>query len=346
MKRRLFSTFALSVLLLNTAVFATGDTRNGSGKRRAANDLVALLPASDGVATIDVKRAVSDAMPRILGANQKMLGHVNAMMVELRSKTGIDIKRFDSAAAGIGFRATETKKLEMEPVMIARGDVDAWTLLNSARTASKQTVREEQIAGQTVYVISPKDIADNGGTVGAAAKVTGAVDGLDGDMAVTALDKNTIVFGTIARVRQTLERQTTVSPDIVELLSNSETSVMTFALRTPGGMRSLLPLENDEIGTMVDSIRYMAGSMDMTASGASMSVMARMQQPQAAQKMSETLDGLRVLGKAFLGNAKRADQRIYARLIDNTKIGLRGNDVTLDLAIAQADIDTLIGGIK
>jgi hypothetical protein len=50
-----------------------------------------------------------------------------------------------------------------------------------------------------------------------------------------------------------------------------------------------------------------------------------------------------MLGKAFLGNAKGADKQVYARLIENVKFTALGNEVSMNLAIAQTDIDFLVG---
>ena len=45
----------------------------------------------------------------------------------------------------------------------------------------------------------------------------------------------------------------------------------------------------------------------------------------------------------FMGSSKRADQQVYARLIDNVKFASKGNEVSMSLAIAQTDVDFLIG---
>ncbi|MGH9820451.1 MAG: hypothetical protein ACRD43_09815, partial [Pyrinomonadaceae bacterium] len=65
-----------------------------------------------------------------------------------------------------------------------------------------------------------------------------------------------------------------------------------------------------------------------------------------AQSLLDTLQGLQVIGKAFLGGAKGQDKEVYARMIDNAKFARVVNEVTFDLAVPQSDIDILIGGIK
>ena len=111
-------------------------------------------------------------------------------------------------------------------------------------------------------------------------------------------------------------------------------------------MFKMLPLDNDELGKNIDSIQYLAGSVDVGSIGTSLQMMARTKKPEQAVGLKDTLEGLQIIGGAIFGNSKRADQKIYGRLIKNAKIEARGNDVMLDLLVPQADIDALIAGIK
>ena len=55
MQHRFFAAIATTVLLFQTVGLAATDTRRAKTKNRAAR-LVAMLPASDGVAVFDAKR--------------------------------------------------------------------------------------------------------------------------------------------------------------------------------------------------------------------------------------------------------------------------------------------------
>ena len=43
-----------------------------------------------------------------------------------------------------------------------------------------------------------------------------------------------------------------------------------------------------------------------------------------------------------LGSSKRADQQLYARLIENLALSKAETDVSMELQIPQADIDALM----
>jgi hypothetical protein len=350
MKTRLLSLAAIAVLLLNVVGFAVADTPRALAKKRQVTRLVSLLPASDGVAVFDSKRFLTDALPRILSANQPMLGQILQKIDEMQTRTGIDLRKFDQVAVGVAVKQISAKETDLEPVVIATGDVDAAALAAGARLAGKDTYREEKIGDRTVYVFIPKAAAQKTGTPVTNSKIAGMVDkalsGFTKEIAVTTLDRNTLVIGTLGRVRSTVEAKTRVAPDVIGLLSVKETSVASFAFKAPGGMSQILPLDNDALGINVDAISYLSGSLDVGSLGTSLHALARTKKAEQALELKDTLDVLTQFGRLAFRNTKRPDQQVYARMIRDAKFEVRGTDLTLDLLVAQSDIDVLIGGMK
>ncbi|MBX3299925.1 MAG: hypothetical protein KF736_10740 [Acidobacteria bacterium] len=348
MRSKAFSLIAIGVLLANVAVLGA-DNKRRPASVRASNQLIRLLPASDAVVTIDSKRFFNTALPTLLAKNQRMLAEIMVKMNQFENQTGIDLRRFDSVVAGLAAVGTPDKNFSVDPVVIARGEIPAAGLVGVAKLASDGKYREERVGDRVVYVFSTTDAAAKAkasGTGSLGSTIEGIVDGISKEMAVTQLDGTTVAFGSLARVRQTIEGQTSVGADIVGLLSQKASSVVTFAVRSPSGMSAVLPLDDDELGKNIDAIRYMSGTMDVTAAGASVYVMARTVEPQQAQSLSETLEGLKILGKVFLGRSKREDQRRYARLIESIKVAQAGTDVSLDVTIPKADIDAMASELK
>jgi len=347
MRTKFIAFIAAGLLLLNSVAFAAVDTRTA---KRQASRLVGLLPASDAVITFDAKRALDGALPKVFQANQPMYNEIMAKIAEAEAKTGIDLRKFEQVAVGVSYVKRSATETDYEPVAIASGDINAGALLAIAKLASNGTYRTETISGRTVYVFSTKDIAVNASPVKVTnSKVAGtvgkAMDSLVKDVAVTAYDRNTLVIGSIERVKETLDGKTHVGSDLTSLLPTGNT-VASFAARAPEGLTKLLPLDNDEFGANIQSIQYVAGSFDVNAVGADLEVLARTKKADQAQSLKDTLDGLQMLGKAFLGASKSPDKQVYARMVKNLKLDIRGNDVTLSLVVPQADIDTLIAGIK
>jgi len=347
MKRKLLAILTLSVFVLNAAAFPIADTRPRNVVTTA--EIVSLLPASDGVAVIDVKRFLSTALPQMLSGNQQMLAEVTKGLEDAKAKTGIDFRQFDLVAAGITATKVKEKEYDFDSVIIARGKISSGALIAAAKLAANGKYREEKVGEKTVYIFEPKQIADqhlpqSSGKV--AELIKKAVGRFSKETAVTAIDATTLAFGSPARVKETIAGTSKVGADVSSLLNKTTSSVMTFAAKVPDGMSAFLPLENDELGKNIDSIKYLYGSMDVVGTTTTLQATARTLHADQAASLKDTLDGLQMLGKAFLGNAKGADKQVYARLIENVKFASKGNEVSMDLAIAQPDIDFLVGLLK
>lgn len=349
MKKRFLALFTAGVLLSNLSGIALADTKR-SKQRRDTGNLVSLLPASDAVAVMDVKRFFGDALPRILASNQPILGEITAKLDEIQSKSGLDLRKFDQIAIGLKMNQVSAKEIDFDPVAIVRGDVSAGALVSVAKLASDGTYREEKVGERTIYIFTPKKVAAKtvakAGNPGIAGAIERTMSVPSKELALTAYDSSTLVVGTPARVRETLAAKTFVAAEILSLLPVTVSPILSFAARTPTGMTNYLPLANDELGKNLNSIRYVAGSMDVAEGSASLHVMARTLKAEQAQGLLDTIQGLQLIGKAFLGGSKKPEQKIYARLIENARIARTGNDVTLDLSVPQSDIDALVGSIR
>ena len=219
-----------------------------------------------------------------------------------------------------------------------------------AKLASDGTYREEKAGNKPIFVFTPKDVIQKTTIKTTNSKIAAAIDkaskSFSKEIAIASLDKSTLVMGTLARVRETLEGNSHPSSEITALLSTRADSVGSFAGRLPGGVSKFVPYDNDELGKNIGSIRFLAGSVDVNAQGTSVKMLARTAKAEQASSLKETLEGLQVVGGAFLGNSKKPSQKVYARLIKNAKFDARGTDVTFDLLVPQADIDELVAGIK
>lgn len=342
MKKLIVSALLLSAFILPSGA-VTADNNTPAAKKAQGQQLVALLPASDGVAVIDVKRFFADGMPRLLSGNTAFLAEITGKIDEIQTRTGIDPRQFEYAAVGVSARKLGPKKYDMDPVVILRGQANAAGLIAAGKVAANGKYREERVGDKAIYIFSAKDIAAQSK---AAPNVADKVAKELSEVAVTALDSVTLAVGDPARVRQTVEARTKVGTDIIGFLARKEGGIVNFAAKAPEGMSAFLPLDNDELGRNIDAIRYVFGIFDVTADGAAASVTAKTIQNAQAVSLSETLQGLQVLGKALLGSSKAADKQALVRLIDAAKITNAGSEVSVDLRVPQADIDILVSKIK
>lgn len=344
MKSKLFAIFTLSVLVLNLTGSAMADPK--AKKLSNGPALVAMLPASDGVVVFDIKTFLGSALPQMLSGNQAMLAEVTKAIDEAKTKTGIDVRQFETLAAGVSATKIRDKEYDLETVLIARGQVSSGALLAAAKLAAKGKYREEKIGEKTMFIFEAREvIAQNApqGTAQGTGIAAKAMKAFSKEMAAYAVDANTLAFGSVEKVRATAAGSSKVDREITGLLSKAAAPVATFAARVPEGMSAFLPLDNDELGKNIDAIKYMYGSMSVNGTSTTLNATARTAQADQAVGLKDTLDGLQMLGKVFLGSAKGADKEVYARLIENVKFANKGNEVSMELAIAQTDMDFLVG---
>jgi hypothetical protein len=337
MKYRIITAIILAFVVLNLGGSTFADTK---AKKARSSELVAMLPESDAVVTFDVKRFFGGALPQLLANNQALLAEVTGHLDEIKGKVGIDIRQFDDVAVGASARQIAAKNYDIDLVVIARGQMTSAALIGAAKLASNAKYREERVGERVMYIFNIEKVAtqtkQNVTVFGA--KMT--------EVAVASLDGNTVAFGEPGRVRQTLEGKTRVGSDLTTMLQINTTAIAAFAVKPPAGLKAYLPLENDELGKTIDSIKYFYGHANVTADSAIVHVTARTLQNAQATSLHETLEGLQMLGKAFLGSAKAADKKAYARLIETVKFSVKANEVSIDLSVPQSDIDILVGSLK
>jgi hypothetical protein len=116
MKNRSISLFLLAVLFLNLGVSSFAESKAKNARKSQATQLALLLPASDGVVTLDVKRFFGVALPKLLTANQPMLTDILSKIDEMKAKTGIDVRQFEYLAAGVTANKITEKEYDFEPV--------------------------------------------------------------------------------------------------------------------------------------------------------------------------------------------------------------------------------------
>ena len=348
MRIKFLAFFALFAVALAYGTSPADSATSKSAKRAKANQLVTMLPASDAVMTFDVSRGFAEAFPFILSSKPDMLNKWMDKLGEFEQKSGIQLRSFDTVVAGMTVKQTGKGKYDMAPVMIARGNGNSSAVIAAAKEAAGGKYKEESINGRTIFVFSFKEYAqkkaDDAATKDPENK--GMIDKAlwlaSSEMAVMAIDANTVAAGIPDRVREMAEGRSKVGKDVIDLLNKKPFGVMNFAAKVPTGMSDFLPLDNDELGSSIDAIQTAYGSMDIVAGEMQMGMTARTKQAAQAEQLFDTMEVMQSFGKMALGSSKRPDQQLYARLIERVKLARNGSDVSFDISVPQTDIDQLM----
>jgi hypothetical protein len=349
MKTKILSVVTLLLLVMNSAVFVPAKSRPKKTKAGQTSRLVSLLPDSDAVAVIDARRFFDEALPRVLASKRAILSKITVELNDLQRQLGIDVRKFDQLAVGVRVKTLAAKQFDVDPVLIAKGSLNMGTLIAASKLGTKGEYREEKVGDRTVYIFSIKDAAKRKvppTSTSAPDPIDNAIDKLSKELAVGTLDTNTLVIGSLDRVRETFEAKSTVAPELTALVSQRPQSVFAFATRTPEGVAGLLPIDNDELGSNLESIRYFSGWVDVTPASANLHCMARTVTAERAQSLFDTVEFLKDFGKGLLGNSKKPENAVLARMVENTKLSRSGTDVLVDLTIPQSDIDLLLAKLR
>lgn len=335
----------VAVAFVFNAATAFADTKVEKAAKQT-NALAALLPASDAVAVVDMKRVLNEAAPQILSGKPEMLAEINRVIDDIREKTGLDLRQFEQVAVGVSIKNSAAQSFELEPVALVRGKYSAGALIALGKLASNGKYREERVGDRTIYIFSGKDIADKNKPQTNNSKadpIDRMVNNLMKEFAVASYDGNTLAFGTVARVRETFQSKTRASAEVLSLINRKPTATMSFGVQLPSGLASFVKLDNDEIGKSLNAIRQVSGAIEIADNNATLSLAAKTATADTAQSLKEQLEGLQIVGKAFLGGAKGADKQVFVRMIDNARISRTASEVMLDLQVPQSDINILLG---
>ena len=344
MRNKIFTLFTFAALVLSVVGFAFVEETTSA---RGNNELVGLLPASDIVINLDAQRLFNTALPQVFSADQSALTKINAKLDELKDKTGLDLRQFQQVSAGIATKQVSPKEVDFEPFIMARGTISAGALLAVAKLASNGKYKEKKIGNRTVYIFTPKEVIEQNKPKNKSSMIDKGFDmllkSLSREVAVSAYDNNTLAIGTEARMREAFEKKTVVSTEVLSMVYQNPNAVINFGGKLPNGLASFVDIDNDEIGNNIKSVREMSGALTVENNQVMVALNAKTLKQDQAQGLHEMLEGLQMLGKAFLGGSKSADKQVYVRMIESAEIARNGNLVSFDVKVPQSDIDILLG---
>jgi hypothetical protein len=298
------------------------------------NAVLASLPTSDAVMVVDVRRLLSDGLPRAYNNNMEQLTRVNTEIDKFKASTGLDARSFERVALGISFQQTPTGKTLVETVAVAHGKFNAATLA-AVRPAAGNRMREEKYAGHTIYV----------STVDAQMRLFGLFSANLTDVAFTALDANTLAVGKLERVRASIDAHAgrgRVSPGITALATRDPNALVGAGGNIPAWLTQNLDIGGGNLSQSIASVRQFYSTLGTTANGFNFLTALRTENADAAKTLSSTLTSLKSIAPFAIGQMGAARARPLQALVESTKVGAEGNDVLITFQLAQIDMAALI----
>jgi hypothetical protein len=332
---------ALFALAAAAAIFAAPlsagaqrRTNTPAPQTAAAPAWAAPLPASDAVLVADMRRLLTEAVPRVFDNDAKRVADVNADIEQFRQRTGIDARQFDAVAVGARLvqpREGVTKVDHM--VAVARGKFDAAAVVAAGRTAAGGRLAEQKHAGKTLYVFSLNDQL----------KLFGLVKMRVRDLGMAVLDPTTLAVGEPEAVRAAIDAQAGRGAVDKALLNTARQpgALIGFAGNVPEGAFKDIDTGLPEVDRSLASIRRFHGSVGMSGTGFQLQTILVTPSAQDATRLRGTIDAVRSVAPALISMAGERAQ-LAKGAIQNIKVTAQGTDVQLRLDLAQSELAAIM----
>ncbi|HEY6119779.1 MAG TPA: hypothetical protein VIV66_07470, partial [Pyrinomonadaceae bacterium] len=221
---------------------------------RPAPSLLASLPESDAVALVKMRRALNEAMPKLLATNPAKLAAANAQIDQFKERTGIDPRNFDEVAFGVSYVYPREGVTKLQTVGLARGSFNAAAMVAAGRIAANGKYREEKYQGKSVYIFTlDQDI-----------KVFGVISFKVGEFAASPVDSNTLAVGDPMSVKNLIDvsrGRKRASTELVALASRDPEAIIGFGGNISPALLQSLDIGNQAIAQDLSAVRQVYGSI-------------------------------------------------------------------------------------
>lgn len=175
-------------------------------------------------------------------------------------------------------------------------------------------------------------------------KLLGLWDIRVNELAVCALDPNSLAIGTLPNVRAAVAagKRGGANRALAMLATRDANAVIGFGANVPRELMANLNVGNDTIAKDANSIRQAYGSIGSTASDVSLMLVARTDGLDSAKNLSDTITGLKQLGGIFVAQMVQPRKGLAQSALDNLKITTRGTEVEIKTQVASASLASLI----
>jgi hypothetical protein len=333
-KKVLASTIAAAFLLVALCSGLVGSITQRT-KSAAPAETLSYLPASDGLALIDVRRMLNETMPLILSGDPAKLAQANAEIDKFKTRTGIDPRSFDRVVVGTRYTYPTSRVTKLETVAIAHGTFDVNALSEAAKIAAKGKYREEKFSGATIMIVPVNDRM----------KLLGVWDLDFGELAICALAPNSLAIGSLPNVRAAITtgpRGNRANDDLLALANRDPHAVIGFGANLSPELMTNLNVGSDTLAKDVGAIRQVYGSVGSSEADVSLLLAARTDSAASAGNLNDTVTGLKQLSGLFIGRMAPAKKVLAQSALDNLKITTRGTEVEIKTRVAATNLAAVI----
>jgi hypothetical protein len=328
----------VTALLLTVSISAIGlaqKNRTATSTKKPAPTLLSSLPPSDAVAIVNLSRVFNEALPKLLAENPAKLAEITSELAKFKTQTGLDPHSFDQIALGFSYKYPREGITKISTVALARGTFNAGAMVAAGRLAANGKYLEQKYQGKTIYIFSLERQL----------RLFGLWDVKVGDLAVSAVDGNTLALGDLDAVRGVIDATRAgkhPNAELLALASRDRDAILGFGGNVSPTLLENLSLSNDQIARELTAVRQIYGTLGMTSTDVELMVTARTVDTDSAKNLSDTVEGLQQLGGFFINRLTGAKGALARSALGNLKATTTGNELQIRTAVAQSQIAPLI----
>jgi len=299
--------------------------------------LLSSLPPSDAVALINVNRVLDEALPKLLAENPAKLADVTSELAKFKTQTGLDPRSFDQIALGLNYKYPREGITTISTAVLARGTFNAGAIVAAGRLAANGKYAEQKYQGKTIYLFS----------LDQQIRLLGLWNLNVRDLAVTAVDGNTLALGNLDAVRGVIEANRTrkhANAELIALASRDPNAILGFGGNISPTLLENLSLSNDSIARELTAVRQVYGTLGMTSTDLELMLAARTVDTYSAKNLGDTVEGLKQFGALFINRLSAAKGTLARAALDNLKLTTVGNELQIRTAVAQSQVSPLMRG--
>jgi hypothetical protein len=313
------------LLFILLSIFAPIGFGRGTTPKKpapAVAESMALLPASDAVAVVDVARIVNELLPQLRAIAPKEATKFEKEITEFMNDTGIDPYKIKSAVVGVRITDNTVVSAIIEGVVFDPNRIIAALKAKDA----KQDVKTVEYKGKQVFVVTSLRGAEKAG--------------VSEEMAFTQLDADRVALGNLSSVKSVLDGGNGEANTALNgLLAQTNAGLLRFAANIPESAKKGLSNQGDMFAQF-GTIKTVFGSVDMTRElSLLLDTKLRTGSSDEASKLQTSLAALVGLGKMFLGGNNDPMMQGLMQVIDLVKINAQNSDVSVSLTVPKTVFD-------
>lgn len=325
----------LAILYISTAV-SLAQKPNTGDLVQTPIDPFAVMPASDALIVLDFKRFGSDVVPRLLAGEQEaralVIGVLDPKKIEL-----LDPRAIQRVVIGFHYHTPQKDPSDFDVVTVAQSS-EAGQLPALIRTRGSGKYREQQYAGKLLFITQVEPLEPK-------AETTTATKPDDTDWAIAALDANTLVFGTSASVRSSIDLTTgkgaIVSAELVASVKRNPKALLIAAgLLPPALISAGQELANSDLSQMLSSVKGFYASVELIPAGLEIAVTLNTTSHEQTKSLVDLLEAFKTIA-VKLSPGKTRQDNLMREVFKGLVVSAAGTEVQIKDQITQASVNEL-----